>query len=220
MTTQTNLLDLGLRDYAEVLELQRKLVELRAGKLIPDTLILVEHPHVFTVGKAVSGEIPDQVDGVPVFRIERGGQWTYHGPGQLVGYPILDLNERERDIHKFLRSMEETLILTTGKFGVTGGRGEQTGVWVGRKKIASIGAAIRNWVSFHGFALNVNTDLTYFHKISPCGFQGSTMTSMNTQLGHELNFTEVKEQLVDSFGKVFDVNLSRVATEALQATVT
>jgi lipoate-protein ligase B len=220
MKTQTNLLDLGLRDYAEVLELQRKLVELRAGKLIPDSLILVEHPHVFTVGKAVSGEIPDQVDGVPVFRIERGGQWTYHGPGQLVGYPILDLNERERDIHKFLRSMEETLILTTEKFGVTGGRGEQTGVWVGRKKIASIGAAIRNWVSFHGFALNVNTDLTYFHKITPCGFQGSTMTSMNTQLGHELNFTEVKEQLVDSFEKIFDVNLSRVATEALQATVT
>jgi lipoate-protein ligase B len=116
--------------------------------------------------------------------------------------------------------MEETLILTIGKFGIVGGRGEQTGVWVGEKKIASIGAAIRNWISFHGFALNVNTDLKYFHKISPCGFQGSTMTSMNTQLGHELDFSEVKEQLVDDFGKVFDVNLSKVGTEALQATAT
>jgi len=220
MTAQTNVLDLGLRDYVNVLELQRKLVELRAGKSIPDTLVLVEHPNVYTVGKAVLGEIPDQVDGIPVFRIERGGQWTYHGPGQLVGYPIIDLNERRRDIHRFLRDMEETLTLTIGKFGIAGGRGEQTGVWVGKKKIASIGAAIRNWISFHGFALNINTDLTYFHKISPCGFQGSTMTSMNAQLGHQVNFSEVKEQLLDEFGKVFRVNLSRVETEALEATIT
>jgi lipoate-protein ligase B len=220
MTAKTNVLELGLRDYADVLELQRKLVELRARKSIPDTLILVEHPNVFTVGKAVAGEIPDQVDGVPVFRIERGGQWTYHGPGQLVGYPILDLNQRQRDIHRFLRDMEETLILTIGKFGIVGGRGEQTGVWVGQKKIASIGAAIRNWISFHGFALNVNVDLTYFHKISPCGFQGSTMTSMNAQLGHQMNFSEVKEQLLVEFGKVFHVNLTRVEMEPLQPTIT
>ena len=220
MTAKTNVLDLGLRDYVNVLELQRKLVELRAGKSIPDTLVLVEHPNVYTVGKAVLGEIPDQVDGIPVFRIERGGQWTYHGPGQLVGYPILDLNERQRDIHRFLRDMEETLILTIDKFGIVGGRGEQTGVWVENKKIASIGAAVRNWISFHGFALNINTDLTCFHKISPCGFQGSTMTSMNAQLGHQVNFSEVKEQLLDEFGKVFRVNLSRVETEALEATIT
>lgn len=220
MQLLTNLLDLGLRDYSEVLELQRKLVDLHARRLIPDTLILVEHPHVFTVGKAVLGDVPDQVDGVPVFRIERGGQWTYHGPGQLVGYPILDLNERQRDIHRFLRSMEETLILTIAKFGIIGGRGEQTGVWVGEKKVASIGAAIRNWISFHGFALNVNTDLNYFHKISPCGFHGSTMTSMKAELGYEVNFGEVKEQLLDGFGKVFDANLRKVGTEALQVTVT
>ncbi len=112
MTKKGNLLDLGQREYAEVWELQRKLVDLRARKLIPDSLILVEHPHVFTVGKAVSGDIPSQIDGVPVFRIERGGQWTYHGLGQVVGYPILDLNERDRDIHGFLRNIEQTLILT------------------------------------------------------------------------------------------------------------
>ena len=216
----TNLLDLGLRDYAETLDTQRKLVDLRARKLIPDTLILVEHPHVFTVGRAVVGEIPGDVDGVPVFRIERGGQWTYHGPGQLVGYPILDLNERQRDIHKFLRNIEETLILTIGKFGINGGRGEQTGVWVGNKKIASIGAAIRSWISFHGFALNVNTDMSFFHRISPCGFTGSTMTSMNTVLRHDVKFNEVKDQLLGAFEKVFDVKLRRVDPEVLQAVAT
>jgi lipoate-protein ligase B len=219
MTTHTNLLDLGLRNYGEVLELQRKLVDLRARKLIPDTLIIVEHPHVFTVGKAVPGETPNQIDGVPVFRIERGGQWTYHGLGQLVGYPILDLDERQRDIHAFLRAMEEALILAIGGFGIVGGRGEQTGVWVGKKKIASIGAAIRNWISFHGFALNVNTDLNYFHKISPCGFHGSTMTSMNAELGHEVNFNEVKERVADGFEKAFNVNLVKAAPETLRAMV-
>jgi len=104
MTTEANLLDLGLQDYAHVWMLQRKLIELRASKTIPDTLILVQHPHIFTVGKAVPGEVPTQINGVPVLRVERGGQWTYHGPGQLVGYPILDLDARQRDIHSFLRS--------------------------------------------------------------------------------------------------------------------
>ena len=218
MTTKGNLLDLGQREYAEVWELQRKLVDLRASKLIPDSLILVEHPHVFTVGKAVSGDIPPQIDGVPVFRIERGGQWTYHGLGQVVGYPILDLNERNRDIHGFLRNIEQTLILTIRKFGIAGGRGVQTGVWVGNRKIASIGAAIRNWISFHGFALNVNTDLSYFYKINPCGFSGSTMTSMKDLLGADLNFVEVKKEVRDRFAEVFDLELIDVRVETLVQT--
>jgi len=220
MTIQTNLLDLGVRDYAEVLQLQHNLVDLRAKNRVLDTLILVQHPHVFTVGKAAPGDIPDQVDGVSVFRIERGGQWTYHGPGQLVGYPILNLNERQKDIHKFLKNIEEALILTIGDFRIVGGRGEQTGVWVGKRKVASIGAAIRNWVSFHGFALNVNTDLRYFHKISPCGFHGSTMTSMKAELGQEVDFDQVKAQLLNRFEKIFDVNLRKVGTNVLQAAVT
>ena len=127
MTTQTNLLTLNLRDYIDVLGLQRKLVNLRARKLIADTLIIVEHPHVFTVGKAVPEDTPDAVEGVPVLRIERGGQWTYHGPGQIVGYPILDLNARARDIHGFLRAIEQTVILAIADFGILGERGEQTG---------------------------------------------------------------------------------------------
>ena len=221
MTTKGNLLDLGQREYAEVWELQRKLVDLRARKLIPDSLILVEHPHVFTVGKAVPGSIPPQIDDIPVFRIERGGQWTYHGLGQVVGYPILDLNERERDIHGFLRNIEQTLILTIGKFGIAGGRGVQTGVWVGNRKIASIGAAIRNWISFHGFALNANTNLSYFYKINPCGFSGSTMTSMKDLLGADLNFVEVKQEVRDRFAEVFGLELIDVKVETLvQAAVT
>ncbi|MGA2791547.1 MAG: lipoyl(octanoyl) transferase LipB [Candidatus Bathyarchaeia archaeon] len=205
------LLDLGSRDYAEVWNLQRKLLELRVKQAIPDTLVFVEHPHVFTVGKGIAGEVPATVEGVPVFRIERGGQWTYHGPGQLVGYPILDLNARQRDIHTFLRNIEETIIRALAKFGITGERGEQTGVWVGRKKVASIGAAVRNWVTFHGFALNVNTDLNYFQMITPCGFPGSTMISMKALLGREMDFGLVKNEVHKSFEAVFDMRLRRTS---------
>lgn len=220
MTTKGNLLDLGLRDYAEVWNLQRKLIELRVRKQVPDTLILVEHPHVFTVGKAVPGEPPASIEGVPVFRIERGGQWTYHGPGQVVGYPILDLEARQRDIHTFLRNIEETLILALARFGIIGERQQQTGVWVGSKKIASIGAAIRNWVSFHGFALNVNVDLTYFQKISPCGFPGSTMTSMKTLVGHQIDIATVKNEVLRNFEETFDLQFKVLRLEALELATT
>jgi lipoate-protein ligase B len=220
MTTTGNLLDIGLRDYVEVLNLQRKLVELRATKTIPDSLILVEHPNVFTVGKGVTTDVPTEISGVPVVRVERGGHWTYHGPGQLVGYPILDIDNRQRDIHGFLRNMEEALILALGKFGLQAGRGEQTGVWVGSKKIASIGAAIRNWTSFHGFGLNVNTDLHYFHMITPCGFPGSTMTSMQALLGKKRDFDAVKREVGKQFGELFELQLVEVGPDALEAMAT
>ena len=209
MTTEANLLDLGLRDYVEVLDLQRKLVDLRARNAAPDTLILVEHPNVFTVGKGVQGELPPEINGVPVVRMERGGHWTYHGPGQLVGYPILDLDARNRDIHVFLRNIEETIIQAVGKFGISAGRGDQTGVWVQKKKIASIGAAIRNWISFHGFALNVNTDMTYFAYIEPCEMPASTMASMQAILGKQVDFDAVKMQICESFERVFNIELDR-----------
>ena len=207
MTSEGNLLDLGQRDYMSVWDLQRKLVELRAKKAIPDTLILVQHPHVFTVGKGVPGDLPAEINGVPVIRIERGGHWTYHGPGQLVGYPILDLDSRQRDIHGFLRNIEETIILTLAKFGINASRGDQTGVWIQKKKIGSIGAAIRNWISFHGFALNVNTELTYFAYIEPCEMPASTMTSMKAILGKQVDFDAVKQQIRKSFEKVFNLEL-------------
>jgi lipoate-protein ligase B len=210
MTNEGNLLYLGLRDYHDVWDLQRKLVDLRAKKSIPDTLILVQHPHVFTVGKGVPGELPTEINSVPVIRVERGGEWTYHGPGQLVGYPILDLDSRQRDVHAFLRNIEETIIFTLANFGISANRGDQTGVWVGKKKIASIGAAIRNWVSFHGFALNVNTDLAYFALIEPCGMPASRMTSMKALLNQETDFNSVKEETRRNFEKVFDLELAPV----------
>ena len=216
MISEGNLLDLGLREYVEVWDLQRKLVDLRARKVIPDTLILVQHPHVFTVGKGVPGDTPTQISGIPVIRIERGGQWTYHGPGQLVGYPILDLDIRQRNIHGFLRKIEETIILALARFGFSAEREQgQTGVWVQRKKIASIGAAIRNWTTFHGFALNVNTDLSYFGLIEPCGMPSSTMTSMKALLGQEIDFDLVKKEVRRNFENVFQLQLAEVRPEEL-----
>ena len=214
MTSQGNLLDLGIREYRDVWDLQRKLVDLHATKAIPDTVILVQHPHVFTVGKAVPGELPAQLSGVPVFRIKRGGQWTYHGPGQLVGYPILNLDNRQRDIHGFLRKIEETIILALEEFGINAERHEgQTGVWVQAKKIASIGAAVRNWTTFHGFALNVNTDLSYFGLIEPCGLPSSTMTSMRDLLGREIDFDRIKAKIRSSFETIFELRLLEVKPE-------
>jgi lipoate-protein ligase B len=206
-----NLLDLGVRDYNEVWELQRKLIVLRAREQIPDTLILVQHPHVFTVGKAVPGEIPNKIGSVPVVRIERGGQWTYHGPGQLVGYPILDLDARKRDVHAFVYGIEEAIILTLSEFGINAGRMEgrdKAGVWIGSRKIASIGAAIRNWITYHGFAMNVNTDMKYFAMIEPCGMPSSTMTSMRIMLGKDVDFNRVKISLLHNFERVFDLDCS------------
>jgi lipoyl(octanoyl) transferase len=221
MTNEGKLLDLGMRDYREIWDLQRKLVELRAAKALPDTLILVEHPHVFTVGKAVSGVIPSQVSGVPVFQIERGGQWTYHGPGQLVGYPILDLDSRQRDIHGFVRKIEETIITALEAHGIKAGRRQgQTGVWVETKKIASIGAAVRNWTTFHGFAMNVNTDLSYFGLIEPCGLPGSTMTSMKALLGQEMDFDSVKRDVRSSFETIFELRLNEVNPQELTTVAT
>jgi len=211
-----NLLDLGLREYNEVWDLQRKLLTQRANHQIPDTLILVEHPHVFTVGKAADGEVPSLIEDVPVVKVERGGQWTYHGPGQLVGYPILDLNVRNRDIHNFLWSIEETIIQTLDEFSIKAGRVEskgKTGVWVGKRKIASIGAAVRNWITFHGFALNVNPEMKYFSMIEPCGMPSSTMTSMEQCLNRDIDFDRVKATIIRRFGQVFQLELTPQAVQ-------
>jgi lipoate-protein ligase B len=220
MIREGNLLDLGLRDYSEVWELQRKLVNLRANGTIPDTLVLVQHPHVFTLGKGVAGEVPAEISGVPAYRIERGGEWTYHGPGQLVGYPILDLDIQQRNIHGFLRKIEETIILALAEFGIIAERHQgQTGVWVQKKKIASIGAAIRNWITFHGFALNVNTDLSFFQLIEPCGLPSSTMSSMEALLSREIHFDAVKAEIRKRFEEVFEVRLANVRLEELVAAI-
>jgi len=216
MTSLGTLIDLGCGEYRDVWDLQRKLVDSRARKEIPDTLILVQHPHVFTVGKAVPGDLPAEISGVSVLRIERGGQWTYHGPGQLVGYPILDLDLHNRDIHSFLRKIEESIILTIAKFDINAVHHQgKTGVWVREKKIASIGAAIRNWITFHGFALNVNTDLSYFELIEPCGMPSSTMTSMRALLNHEVDLNLVKKELRRNFESLFELQLVEMSSAEL-----
>lgn len=197
------ILDLGLIDYGKAYELQLKLVERRIMDKIPDTLILLEHPHVITLGKRLSA-IDLKPQGVPVFKIERGGEATYHGPGQLVGYPIINLNSLRLGVWEYVHKIEEILIRVLKSFGINAGRREKApGVWIeGKRKIASIGLAIKHWVSYHGFALNVNTDLSYFKLITPCGFPPDIMTSMEKELGHLIDMKSVKERVIKEFVKI------------------
>ncbi|MDG7013698.1 MAG: lipoyl(octanoyl) transferase LipB [Nitrososphaerota archaeon] len=201
------LFDLGTMEYGQALEFQKRLTARRAKGKIPDSLILVEHPHVVTLGRKTS---PDNFkpQSIPVFQVERGGDATYHGPGQLVGYPVFLLNDH--DVRRHVRSIEEAVIRSAAAYGVDGGRLEgHPGVWVRGKKLASIGVAVADWVSYHGFALNVNTDLSYFDLIRPCGLDPSTMTSMQKILGGPLPFEEVKARFVKEYSAVTGMEFSR-----------
>ncbi len=204
--------DLGVAGYREVWAEQLALVEARKGGAGLDTLILVEHPHVITLGRRrEAGANVLAPGGVEVVEVERGGDVTYHGPGQLVGYPILLLAEGERDLHRFLRNLEEAVIRTLATFGLLAGReAGSTGVWLdgrrgGRKKICSLGIACRRWVTFHGLALNVATDLDYFGRINPCGFESGVMTSMAAELGTgtDLAMAAVKHRLASELASCF-----------------
>jgi lipoyl(octanoyl) transferase len=204
------LLDLGTRDFAEVWAMQRELVAARQRDEIADTLILVEHPHVITLGRGSHRENLVNVGEVPTFEIERGGDVTYHGPGQLVGYPILLLRPPERDLHVYLRNLEETLLRTVADFGITGGRNPGwTGAWTvpkdggAARKLASIGVAVKRWVTLHGFALNVSTDLARFTAINPCGLEAGVMGSLCTVLGRPIDMAAVKERIKHHFSEVF-----------------
>jgi lipoate-protein ligase B len=182
--------DLGRRPYAEVLELQRALCRQRiAGEIEEDLLLLVEHDPVVTLGRGTrAGSLPlprSELErrGVEVFEVERGGDVTFHGPGQLVGYPILDLRQHREDLHWYLRRLEAGLIGGLGRLGVAAGTSPGlTGVWTRSRKIASIGIHVKQWVTFHGFALNVTTDLSYFDLIVPCGIKDVIMTSVAAEL--------------------------------------
>ncbi len=214
---KTLLVDLQTRDYKETWELQHRLVELRARARLPDLLLIVEHPHVITMGKSAK---PENIlsKTLPIFEVERGGDVTYHGYGQLVGYPILDLSSRGRDIRDYLRKLERMLIEALAHFAIRAQRIEgRTGVWVGQKKIASIGVAVRSWITFHGFALNVSTDLSYFATINPCGYDSAIMTSMTEQLGRQVLVSEVKGPLTRVFESVFDTELEMASEEKLAA---
>ena len=204
------LLDLGVRDFAEVWGLQRELVAARQRDEIPDTLIFVEHPHVITLGRSSHRENLVAVGDIPTFEIERGGDVTYHGPGQLVGYPIFLLRPEERDLHRYLRNMEECLLRTVADFGIAGERNPGwTGAWTenratgAKRKLASIGVAVKRWVTMHGFALNVSTDLSRFAAINPCGLEANVMVSISSVLERPIPMEAVKASARAHFADVY-----------------
>lgn len=214
---------LGVVPYADGLELQKALVEERKAGRIPDQLLLLEHPPVITLGAKVRDDRshvllgPSALDaaGVELFEAGRGGDVTYHGPGQLVGYPILDLRPDRCDVHRYVRDLEQVMIDAAGSFGVEAGRvGGLTGAWVGRDKLAAIGVRISRWVTSHGFAFNVTTDLSHFDFIVPCGIADRGVTSLGRLLGRTVPIGEVEHAIIRAFEAVFDrqaVELSRPA---------
>ncbi len=209
------LLRLGLLNYEATWELQRRAVAARIADEIPDLLILVEHPHVYTLGRGGHAEnvLLDEASlariGARLFRVDRGGDVTYHGPGQLVGYPIVHLPRLGKDVHAHLRRIEETLIRALAEFGVEGHRDpDYTGVWVGDEKIAAIGVRVSHWVTSHGFALNVDPDLGYFANIIPCGIRHKGVTSLAKLLGRSVSRGEVEAAVLRHFEAVFELKLS------------
>jgi lipoyl(octanoyl) transferase len=192
--------------YREAYARQLACVDERKTGAGEDTVFFVEHPHVITLGRSRQARANVVAPGdVDVVEIERGGDVTYHGPGQLVAYPIVRLEEGERDLHRFLRNLEEAMIRTLAAFGIDAGRVQgQTGVWTsdGQRKLASIGIACRRWVTFHGLALNVATDLGYFQRINPCGFDAGVMTSMARELGAAVEIAPVKAHLATHLAEV------------------
>ena len=219
---------LGRLAYGPALELQREVARRRiAGELAEDVLLLVEHPPVVTLGRTAKGThvvaSPEflRARGVELFEVERGGDVTFHGPGQLVGYPIVDLKRHKRDLHWYLRQVEEALIRALAELGVAADRVEKyTGVWTAdhARKIASIGVHARDWVTWHGFALNVATDLTYFGLIVPCGIEGVVMTSVARELGVDaVEMPRVEEAVARAFGELFGLAVRHVPADQVAA---
>lgn len=197
-------------DYKEAWDLQKKTFELRYVKNIPDTFFMLEHPNTYTLGKTadkkhlVGSENYLKENSISVYDIDRGGDITYHGPGQIVGYPIIDLEGWHKDTHKYLRALEEVIIQTCSAFGVSAGRNEKhTGVWIGDRKIAAIGIKVSRWITMHGFAFNINTDLSLFNGIIPCGIQDKDVTSLKREKGSMQDISHVKEILLGIFIKEF-----------------
>lgn len=213
----------GLTDYGEALELQRRLAGARvSGAFADDLLLLLEHPRVITLGRgARESNLIESAEalaasGVELHEVERGGDVTYHGPGQLVGYPIVDLTHHKQDLHWYLRQLEEVLMQALSSCGVSGSRVPgYTGVWVEDRKIASIGVHVTRWVTFHGFALNVCTDLSDFDLIVPCGIDAVQMTTVEREAGRAYSVDEVAHQVAHSFGETFGLAMQSVALQEL-----
>lgn len=215
--------ELGRIRYGEALRIQRELVEKRKQGAIPDQLLLLEHPHVITLGR--NGRLENLLAapavleraGIEFYHTDRGGDITYHGPGQVVGYPILDLREWRRDVVAYVRGLEEVMIQALAQFGLRGERVQgRTGVWIEGRKIAAIGVHVSRWVTSHGFAFNVSTDLSYFRYIVPCGLT-APVTSMR-ELGVEAELREVHAALAAAFSRVFECEMIGPLLPVEQAT--
>ena len=201
-----NIIDLGLTEYQRALEIQKILVKERLDNSTPDTLLLVEHPHVVTLGKQTS---PNDVlnNSIPVVKIDRGGSATYHGPAQLIGYIIMDLRSKGISVPILISKIHEIIILTLDELDIKAKREkDDTGVWIGQKKIASIGLSVRNWITYHGFSLNVNTDLERFNTIRPCGYDSQVMTSVNSIKRKEYSKEVIQTKIIRNFSNVFGYN--------------
>ncbi len=216
MKKRLKIIDLGKKDYSETYQYQLELQEKRYKDQIEDILLLVEHPPVFTIGKSGSQEniLVDKgilkKEGISVYQIERGGDVTYHGPGQIVGYPIINLNDHKRDIHWLISSYEEVFIrLLKKEFQLIARRiPELTGVWVGNRKITAIGVAVKRWVTYHGFAFNINPELKHFSYIIPCGITDKGVTSLKQEIPDlSLTLDEIKDKLVYYFLEVFGMEM-------------
>lgn len=217
------LIHLPVTPYADALALQHRIVEARQRGALNDALLLLEHPPVFTLGRnapesniLASREVLQQ-NGIQVFRVERGGDVTYHGPGQLVGYPILDLRDFRLDVGCFVRAMEETLIRALDDFGIRGARIEKLiGVWAGDAKIAQIGARIEQWITYHGFALNVDPNLAHFDLIVPCGIRDKSVTSIARVLNAPIEMRAVRARVATRFAEVFGVEPIEITRAELE----
>jgi len=225
MKKSVKVIDLGTMEYSECLELQRKLRDQRIADEIGDTLLLVEHTPVLTMGRrgqndnvVVSEEFLKE-NGIDVHWVERGGDVTYHGPGQLVVYPIFNLIHFGKDIHTFVDNLINSIsVVLKDEFGLTAHRedGKHTGVYIGKDKIAAIGLAIRRWVSMHGFAFNVNTDLSHFRWIVPCGLGDRGVTSVKEQTGSEVDYNKVKIKIVEAMAKIYDFDYEFTDLESVE----
>lgn len=209
--------DLGLIDYQKAWDIQREFHKKRTLGEVEDILFLCEHPHTYTLGKIADknnlllskGEL--QKKGISVFEIDRGGDITYHGPGQIVGYAILNLSEWKKDTHLYLRNLEEIIIKTCSNYGIQGGRKEKyTGVWIENRKICAIGIKVSRWITMHGFAFNINTNLDLYNGIIPCGISDKEVTSLERELDKKIEIDFVKEKVINNFRKVFEYNIINI----------
>jgi lipoyl(octanoyl) transferase len=221
-----SIVNLGRSEYTSCWDLQRQIVELRTAGRFPDTLVLTEHDHVYTIGRTgnsdhlLAGEEELRQKGIALYHNDRGGDITYHGPGQLVGYPILDLSKYYLDLHRYLRDIEEVIMRTLASYAVTGNRiPGHTGVWVGQEKICAIGIKTTHWITMHGFALNVNTDLSFFERIIPCGIFEKGVTSLQELLGTAVDLREIASRVGREFGTVFGAKVREIPAEEFMSSL-